>query len=176
MAKIAAGDRLAFAALFERHGGRVEGFLRRSLPPTAAAEVTQEVFLRVWRHAARYDRAKASPTTWLFSIARNARTDRQRRRARPEPDPDDPMWVPSAPVAPDTRAHRAARDATLKARVHSLPPKQRQVIELAYLEGLTLSEIAERLAVPLGTVKSRVRLAMGRLRDDPEVATLDPDA
>jgi len=172
---IATGNRQAFAALFQRHGGRVEGFLRRSLPSTAAAEVTQEVFLRVWRHAARYDPTKASPTTWLFSIARNARTDRQRRRARPEPDADDPMWVPSAPAPPDAATHLKVRDAALRARVEALPTKQREVIVLAYLEGLTLSEIAERLEVPLGTVKSRVRLAMGRLRTDPEVAPLHPN-
>ncbi len=173
MARIAAGDRDAFAALFRRHGARVEGYLCRSLPASAAAEVTQEVFLRIWRHADRYDPRRAAPTTWMFTIVRNARIDRVRRRARPEPDPDDPMWVPSAPMAPDAVAQRHSQDQAVRARVNALPEAQRQVIAMAYLEGRSLPEIAEALEVPLGTVKSRVRLAMARLRDDAELP--DPD-
>jgi len=175
MERIATGDRQAFAALFHRHGGKVEGYLRRTLPPTAAAEVTQEVFLKVWRYASRFDPRKASPTTWLYSIARNARTDRGRRRSRPEPDPEDPMWVPSEPPPPDAATQRRHRDATLRDRVAQLPDKQRRVIELAYLDGLTLSEVADHLGCPLGTVKSRVRLAMARLRDDPTLKPLAPE-
>lgn len=165
MGRIAQEQRDAFAELFRRYAGRVQGYLTKSLGAAAAAETTQEVFLRVWRKASRYDPSKASPSTWIFAIARNARVDRIRRVARPEPDPDDPMWVPSQPPPPDAATHRRREAERVRALVQALPDKQRQVVHMAYLSGRSLPEIASDLDIPLGTVKSRLRLAMARLRD-----------
>ena len=162
--RIGQGDREAFAALYEGWAGRLVAFLTPALGATAASETAQEVLIRVWRFAHRYDRRRASPATWIFTIARNARTDRYRRMGRPEPDPTDPMWVPAP--APDPVSHSVAtqRAERVRAALSEPPPKQREVMERAYLQGHSLSEIAAALEVPLGTVKSRSRLALQRLR------------
>jgi RNA polymerase sigma-70 factor (ECF subfamily) len=125
----------------------------------------QEVMLRVWRHAHRYDPDRAAATTWIYSIARNARTDRFRRMGRPEPDPDDPMWVPAAADDPLEAASATQTAERVRRALATLPPKQRDVMERAYLQGQTMAEIADDLGVPLGTVKSRSRLALTRLRE-----------
>lgn len=162
--QVAAKDRDAFAELFRRFAPRVAGFLRRALPEGRADEVLQDVMLRVWQKAPTYRPEKASPTTWIFAIARNARIDALRRDGRPEPEPDDPLWVPAAPEPPDVRVEQAHRDARVREALRGLPEPQVEVLERAYVQGQSLAEIAEALAVPLGTVKSRVRLAMERLR------------
>ncbi|MEQ1570017.1 MAG: sigma-70 family RNA polymerase sigma factor [Myxococcota bacterium] len=164
LAAIARGDRAAFSAFFHRFAPRINGFLRQSLPASKAEEVAQEVLLRVWRSAAGYDPSRASPATWVFTIARNARIDALRRGGRAEPEPDDPMWVPSAPPSPDEVTHRKAEEQQIRAALDQLPVGQLEVLERAYLQGQTLLEVSESLSVPLGTVKSRVRLALERLR------------
>jgi RNA polymerase sigma-70 factor (ECF subfamily) len=164
LAAIANQDRAAFAELFRRFAPRINGFLRQSLSAAKAEEVTQEVMLRVWRKAPSYDPARASAATWIFTIARNARIDSLRRTGRVEPDPEDPMWVPSAPPPPDELASRKAEEAKMREALDGLPPGQLEVLERAYLQGQTLTEVAEALGIPLGTVKSRVRLALERLR------------
>jgi RNA polymerase sigma-70 factor (ECF subfamily) len=162
--RIADRDRDAYAELFRRYAPRVNGFLRQSLPPAKAEEVLQDVMLRLWQKAPTYQPERAAPVTWIFTIARNARIDAQRRGGRAEPDPEDPMWVPSSPEAPDRVVEQAASDARVRVALQELPPSQLEVLERAYVQGQSLSEIAEALAIPLGTVKSRVRLAMDRLR------------
>jgi len=162
--RIAQGDRQAFAALYERYADRLCGFLRGSLGAAAAAETTQDVMLRVWRKAGRYDRRRAAASTWIYAIARNARTDRFRRMGRPEPDPDDPMWVPAGAPDPDAATAAGRRAQRVHEALAALPDKQREVMERAYLRGQTFSEIAAALDIPLGTVKSRSRLALNRLR------------
>lgn len=162
--RVADRDRGAYAELFRRFAPRLNGFLRQSLPPPKAEEVLQDVMLRVWQKSPTYQPALASPTTWMFTIARNARIDAQRRLGRAEPEPDDPMWVPSAPEPPDRRVEQASSDARVRAALQELPAPQLEVLERAYVQGQSLSEISDALAVPLGTVKSRVRLAMERLR------------
>ncbi len=164
LAAVARRDRAAFAELFRRFAGRVKGLLLRSLPPDRAEEVAQEVMLRVWHSAERYDPTRASPATWIFTIARNARIDAQRRAAHATPDPADPVWVPSPEEAPDAAAARRANADRMRLALDELPPNQLDVLHRAYLQGQTLTEVAEALSVPLGTVKSRVRLAMERLR------------
>lgn len=161
---VAARDRRAFAELYRRFAPRVNGFLRQGLSPARAEEVTQEVMLRIWHKASVYDPQRASPSTWIFTVARNARIDAQRRIARPEPEPDDPMWVPSAPDRPDVASEKRADEARVREVLEVLPEQQLEVLERAYIQGQTLNEVAEGLGVPLGTVKSRVRLAMERLR------------
>jgi RNA polymerase sigma-70 factor (ECF subfamily) len=161
---IAAGDREAFAELFRRFAPRINGFLRQSVPPSKAEEITQEVMLRVWRKAKSYDPARASAATWIFTIARNARIDSLRRSGRPEPEADDPMWVPSSPESPDQVVAKKASEAKMREALDSLPGCQLEVLERAYIQGQTLAEVSTALGIPLGTVKSRVRLAMERLR------------
>ncbi len=161
---VAERDRGAFAELYARFAPRVAGFLRQSLPASKADEITQEVMLRVWRKAPTYQPERASPATWIFTIARNARIDAIRRGGRAEPDPDDPMWVPSSPQAPDVAAEQRREDQRVRDALAQLPAGQLEVLERAYMRGQALSEVAEALELPLGTVKSRVRLAMERLR------------
>ncbi len=161
----ASNDREAFRAFFRRWAGRVHAWALRSHPDAVQAdEVVQDVFLRVWRHAARFDPARAAVSTWLWTVARNVRVDRMRR--------DHPRWLdlddvvaPTEPEAsPAYQVEAAQQSARVRDAVAELPPDQLTVLNLAYWEGRTLSEVATVTGVPLGTVKSRVRLALERLR------------
>jgi RNA polymerase sigma-70 factor (ECF subfamily) len=161
---IAQGDRGAFAMLFRRHAGRVKGFLVRSgFSMGEADEAVQEVMLSVWRRAASFDPARAGALTWIFAIARNRRVDMLRRR-RPEPDPDDPLFQPDPDPGAAARTMAADRDAAVRAAMAELSADQRDAVRLAFYEGLTHAQIAAFRDLPLGTVKSRLRLAMERLR------------
>jgi len=164
LAAVARRDRSAFEELFHRFAGRVKGLLLRSLPHDRAEEVTQEVMLRVWHSAVRYDPSRASPATWIFTIARNARIDAQRRTLHATPDPADPMFVPDPGESPYAAVSRRANADRIRSALDELPPNQLDVLDRAYLQGQTLTEVADALDLPLGTVKSRVRLAMERLR------------
>jgi RNA polymerase sigma-70 factor (ECF subfamily) len=164
LARVSQGDRAAFAALFGRYAGRVKGFLIRSgFPPAEADEAAQEVMLSVWRRADSFDPAKAGAATWIYAIARNRRVDMLRRR-RPEPDPDDPLFAPEPEPQPAAAAARRDRDRAVRAALADLNEEQRLVVRLAFYDGLSHGEIAAMIDAPLGTVKSRIRLAMGRLR------------
>ena len=164
LAAIAGGDRAAFAMLFRRHAGRVKGFLLRSgFAGPEADEAVQEVMLSVWRRASSYDPARAGALTWLFAIVRNRRVDMLRRR-RPEPDPDDPLFQPDPDPGAAARTMAADRDAAVRAAMADLSADQRDAVRLAFYEGLTHAQIAAFRDLPLGTVKSRLRLAMERLR------------
>ena len=161
-----ARDKAAFVELFGRYAGRIKGVLMRSgASPGQAEEAAQEAMLAIWRKADTFDPSRASASAWIFTIARNRRIDLIRRARRPEPDPDDPLYRPDPPVSPEAAAVVAARDKALRAAVAALTPEQRQVIFLSFYEGLAHGAIAERLDLPLGTVKSRLRLAAGKLRD-----------
>jgi RNA polymerase sigma-70 factor (ECF subfamily) len=158
-----ARDRIAFAALFGHFGPRIKAYLiRHGAGANMAEEVTQEAMLSLWRKAHLFDPAKASAATWVFTIARNLRIDQIRRERRPQIDPDDPLSEPLA-AADDTLAW-AQQEPRLRAALAMLPPDQARVIELSFFSDCPHSEIAERLSIPLGTVKSRLRLAMARLR------------
>jgi RNA polymerase sigma-70 factor (ECF subfamily) len=157
-------DRRAFAALFAHFAPRVKAYLRRLGTDQAIAEETaQEVLLAVWRKAPLYDPARASAAAWIFAIARNLRID-VLRRTRPtlqDPDPSDepaPAPLADAVIEADERARRV-RDA-----LGGLPPEQLTMLQLAFFEERTHSQIEADLGVPLGTVKSRLRLAMSKLR------------
>ncbi len=164
LARIACGDRAAFATLFGRYAGKVKGFLARGGAPSAEAdEAAQEVMLAIWRKAATFDPAKAGAATWIYAIARNRRVDMARRR-RPAPDPDDPQFRPDPAPPADSAAAAADRDRLVRAALSALSAEQRDVVRLAFYDGLSHAEAAEALALPLGTVKSRLRLAMARLR------------
>ncbi|KAA5604558.1 sigma-70 family RNA polymerase sigma factor [Roseospira marina] len=158
-------DRSAFAALFAHFGPRLKGFLMRQGATDAEADdLAQDVMLTVWRKADQFDAAKAAASTWIFTIARNRRIDVLRRERRPEPDPDDPMLV--GEPEPSAEAHMSTAQAQVRIRdaMATLPPEQVEVLTLSFYEDLPHSEIAERLGIPLGTVKSRLRLAFRKVK------------
>ena len=166
MARVAqVGDREAFAAIYRHFAPRVRSWLLgRGAREAQAEEILHDVMLTVWRKAGRYDPDRAAVSTWIFTIARNRHIDRIRRVARPEPDPDDPHFVPAAPAAADDAVAVHQETAQLTAAIAQLPPEQALVIRRAWLEGATLREISEETDTPLGTIKSRSRLAMNALR------------
>ena len=163
--EIARGDTGALETLYARYGGIAFGAAYRLLGDRQAAEeCTQDVFLSVWRRAASYDEERSLVTTWLFSIMRNRAVDIARRRAaRPV---ELHAEVTSPDHAPDTADLVEAADGSSRVAqaMAELPASQREVLTLAYFDGLSHTEIAEHLAVPVGTVKGRIRLALDRLR------------
>ncbi len=162
--RIAREDREAFATLFQRYAGKVKGFLIRSgFPPGESDEAAQEVMLAIWRRADSFDPSRAGGATWIYAIARNRRVDMLRRR-RPEPDPEDPLFRPDPEPPGDAALSIADRDRAVRAALGELTSDQAQAVRLAFYDGLSHSEIAAMLDMPLGTVKSRLRLAMTRLR------------
>lgn len=158
------GDRAAFGALFLHFAPRVKAYLMRmGTSPEAAEELAQETLLALWRRAASFDPAKAQASTWIFAIARNLRIDlaRRERRALPGEDPTD---APSAPVEPEAELAASEKARRIGLALADLPTAQAEVVRLAFFSDKPHSEIAGELALPLGTVKSRLRLALGRLR------------
>lgn len=165
LAGVAARDRAAFVALFGRYGGRIKAFTMRSgASPEDADEIVQDVMVSVWRRATSFDPERAAVSTWIYAIARNRRIDGLRRARRPRPDPFDPALQPEP--APDglDRVARAEREAALRAGLAGLAPEQRAVLVAAFYDGRSHGEIAAALGLPLGTVKSRIRLAFQHLR------------
>lgn len=163
--RVAQGDKDALRELYERFGSILFGMSFRVLGDRQAAEeCTQDTLLAVWRRAGAYDPRQASVGTWMIAIARNRAVDLLRRRAARPSDPH--AEIERADEAPDV-ADSVAADETSRlvaAALAELPEPQREVLVLSYFQGLSHSEIAERLALPLGTVKGRTRLALDRLR------------
>nr|WP_246870490.1 sigma-70 family RNA polymerase sigma factor [Mameliella sp. LZ-28] len=156
-------DEAAFVALFRHFAPRVKAFLMRSGADAAQAEeCVQDVMATVWQKAAQFDPARASAATWIFTIARNRRIDALRKQKRPEPE--DLPWGPEAEPDQEDRLGLQQETEHLGEALASLPAKQRDLIEKAYFGDLTHSEIAEATGLPLGTIKSRIRLALQRLR------------
>lgn len=159
-----AADRRAFAALFEHFAPRVKSYmLRLGAPPEAAEELAQEALLSVWRKAGLFDPSRAGASTWIFAIARNLRIDAIRRERRPKIE-DDPTDAPEAEPSADAVIAAVERDARLRQAVGVLPVDQAEVVRLSFFQDKPHSEIARDLNLPLGTVKSRLRLALQRLR------------
>jgi RNA polymerase sigma-70 factor, ECF subfamily len=162
-------DPRAFEIVYDRHGGAAFSLAYRMVGNRSAAEdITQEAFLSLWRSGARYDRARGSVRTWLLGIVRNRAIDLLRREVMQAPalsfDDEIADKRPSSSVATDVEALR--RDAARQVRgvLNELPGDQVRVIELAYFGGLTHSQIANMLGMPLGTVKGRMRLGMEKIR------------
>lgn len=158
-------DREAFALIFRHFAPRVKAFLMRSGADAAMAEeCTQEVMATLWQKAHLFDPGRASAATWIFTIARNRKIDAVRKTKRPEPE--DLPWGPEAePDQEDALALQQESDK-LEAAIGALPDKQRELIEKAYFGDLSHSEIAAETGLPLGTIKSRIRLALDRLRHE----------
>jgi RNA polymerase sigma-70 factor (ECF subfamily) len=159
-------DRQAFALLFKRFAPRVKAYLMRSgMGASAAEEVAQEAMLSVWRKAAYFDPARGGVSTWIFTIARNLRIDRLRKERLPDTFDVEPSEEADPPPSAEATVLAVERDARVRQALGALPEEQAVVVRLSFLSDKPHGEIARELGIPLGTVKSRVRLAMKRLRD-----------
>jgi len=167
-----ARDREAFGHLFDHFMPRLAAYVGRlGADGATAEEVAQEVMLLVWRRAETFDPRQASVATWVYTIARNKRIDVLRRENRPALDPDDPALVPDPPRPADDTVDQGRLETRLRAAIGSLPPEQAELVRLAFFDDRSHSAIAADRGLPLGTVKSRIRLALDRLRKsmrDPE--------
>jgi RNA polymerase sigma-70 factor (ECF subfamily) len=164
---VARGDRDAFTRFYDRHAALVHTFALRILRDRGEAEeVVQDVFLQVWRQAASYTTDRGTPEAWLITLTRSRGIDKLRSRRRRDEmvrPADNPDRLPESAVQESAAGPAEAR-ATLGGVLADLPAAQRSVLELAYFDGLTQSEIAARLGEPLGTVKTRMRSGLERLR------------
>ncbi|MCB1865775.1 MAG: sigma-70 family RNA polymerase sigma factor [Chromatiales bacterium] len=167
LARCALGDRAAFAELYQRTSAHLFGLVVRILRRNdTAEEVLQDVYIRVWTHAADYRADRAQASTWLATIARNRALDEVRRRGREAPLPDDVIdTLDDAGPGPAQQAESQSTARALDDCLDQLPPGQRHSLVLAYCEGYTHSELSERLAQPLGTVKSWIRRGLDWLRE-----------
>lgn len=158
-------DESAFVALFEHFAPRIKGFLIKSgASATMAEECTQEVMATLWQKAYQFDPTRASVSTWIFTIARNKKIDLLRKQRRP--DPEELFWGPEAePDQADAVILQQESERLTKA-LQSLPEKQRVLLQRAYFGDLSHGEIAAETGLPLGTIKSRIRLALERLRHE----------
>jgi RNA polymerase sigma-70 factor (ECF subfamily) len=166
--RMVAGDEGALAALYDRYSGMLFAMLVRTLrDPQAAEEILQDLFLQLWRCAARFDATRGSLPAWLMVIGRNRALSRLRTREHREIPEDIEAFpanaVPSS-VNLEDDAERSLLMEKLRTAMATLPAEQREAVELAYFEGMTQTEIAARTGSPLGTVKSRVRSAMQSLK------------
>jgi RNA polymerase sigma-70 factor (ECF subfamily) len=162
-------DRNAYAELFRHFAPLLKAFALSSPGMSSnalAEEMVQEVMLRIWNRAGTFDSAKASATTWIYTLARNCRIDLLRRkfRVREEVDVDELWDVGTDPEEPESGLYQQRIEVDVRAALAELPPEQRVVVTKVYIEGKSHSEVAEELDLPLGTVKSRIRLAFSKLK------------
>ena len=171
VARVAAQDARALAELYDRYSRPVYSYLYRVCgDPQTAEELLQEVFFRVWRQATTFDSSRGAFVSWVMSIAHNLAIDEVRRVGRrPRAGTDDPERILSQVVdrdpSPDEMAWLGDLRCQMRAAIDQIPAPQRDVIELAYFSGLTQREISQRLGIPMGTVKTRTRLGLLRLRE-----------
>ena len=167
---VARGSGDALGELYDRYASIAFGLARRILPqPDLAEEVVQDVFAQVWRDAPRYERDRATVAGWIVMLTRTRAIDRLRaRKARPDQvtavEPSSAPALVSTTRSPEAVTISEQEVRQVKSALGELPENQRALVELAYYEGLTHTEIAERTGVPLGTVKTRLRTAMMALR------------
>lgn len=158
-------DRAAFQGLFEHFAPRIKAYLMRlGAAPQLAEDLAQEAMLALWRKAALFDPSKASAATWVFTIARNLRIDALRRERRSRVDPDELSLAPEMECGADEQLVMRQGENALRLALRILPPEQAQIVMQAFFSDKPHSQIAVELGIPLGTVKSRLRLAMARLR------------
>jgi len=156
----------AFRQLYQAYAPRVKSYMiRQGADANTAEELAQETLLTVWRKAALYSGEKGSATTWIFTIARNLRIDRLRREVLWQELPEGHDETASSDILPDEAVSEAERRGRVQRAMSTLPEDQLEVVNLSYIDGLSHSEIAEKLDLPLGTVKSRMRLAYQKIRE-----------
>lgn len=158
-------DRDAFAMLFDYYAPRLATYLQRlGAEPALAEEIAQDAMVALWRKAELFDPAKSSVGTWLYRIARNRRIDLLRRSRGATVELEDALIPADDAALADEALGDRERDGIVRRAMSVLPPEQLALVRLAFFEGRSHSEIAEALSLPLGTVKSRIRLAFSRLR------------
>ena len=153
-----------FELLFRHFAPRAKAYMARTGSPGSAEELMQETMVAVWNKAVMYDPGKGAAATWIFAIARNLRIDAYRREKHPEFDENDPAFQPASEPAADSAMEAEQSARTVRAALATLSADQSEVLRLAYFEDKSQSAIAETLNLPLGTVKSRMRLAFNKLR------------
>lgn len=159
-------DQAAFAALFDYYSPRLKGhLLARGATSATAEEIVQDVMLAVWHKAEQFDATRGSVSAWVFALARNAFIDRVRREHRPVVDPNDPLLAAGSAAADTERLLLESEDQRqLAAALRSLPTEQQHVVQRSFFHGESLAQISAAGGLPLGTVKTRARLALSRLR------------
>jgi RNA polymerase sigma-70 factor (ECF subfamily) len=158
-------DKEAFSALFDHFAPRLNATLRKlGTSPEQAEEVVQDTLLAVWRNASQFDRRKASPSTWIYTIARNRRIDLLRKTRRPEMDFHDPALVPDSEDSAESKSIKDTEETLIRKAIAELPAEQAELLQLAFYEEKTHKRIAIEKNLPLGTVKSRLRLALDKMR------------
>jgi RNA polymerase sigma-70 factor (ECF subfamily) len=158
-------DRAAYGELFSYYAPRLKSYVMRlGADASLAEEVAQDVMVTVWRKANLFDRSQASVSTWIFRIARNRRIDLFRRSRKPDLDPEEPLILPAPSEQPERRVEAREAEERVREAMKDLPAEQLDMLKLAFYEGLSHREIAEKLDLPLGTVKSRIRLAFVKMR------------
>lgn len=158
-------DRSAFKKLYEHFAPRLKSFLLRiGSDMSAAEEICQESMIMVWRRAETFNPDSAGASTWIFTIARNKRIDKLRKDNRPLPDLNDPSFFQIPVDKSDDILQRVEEEKKIKNALKNLPPEQAKLILSAYYEEKSHRKIADETNLPLGTVKSRIRLAINRLR------------
>jgi RNA polymerase sigma-70 factor, ECF subfamily len=158
-------DAQAYRVLYEKFGPIVKAFMMRQGTDAATAEeLAQETMLSIWRKAALYSQDKGSVATWIFAIARNLRIDQLRKEKTWVELPDNYAQEASSDTSPDEAVSGEQQRAKIKKALDGLPGEQREVVVLSFIEGMPHRAIAERLSLPVGTVKSRIRLAYLKLR------------
>lgn len=168
IALTAQGDQSAFSRLYDQSSPQIYGLVLRILgQPAMAEDVTLEVYTQVWKHAHSYDRQRGTPMAWLITLARTRAIDRLRatRAERASVSLDEAAWIPSDDASPEERSSARQREAIVQTALAQLSTEQRDALLLGYFGGYSQSEIATRLNLPLGTVKTRMRLGLMKLRD-----------
>lgn len=168
IALTAQGDQSAFSRLYDQSSPQIYGLILRIIGhPQTAEEVTLDVYTQVWKHAQSYDRQRGTPMAWLITLARTRAIDRLRatRAERHDTSLDDAAWIPWDGATPEDESATQQRQGIVQRALAKLSPEQREALLMAYFGGYSQSEIAEQLKLPLGTVKTRMRLGMLKLRD-----------
>lgn len=179
LTKVGAGqDKVAFGALFEHFSPRLKTFLMRgsNLSPENAEELVQETMTKVWRRAPSFAPTQASASTWIYTIARNTRIDWFRKNSKQDPllFRADDLYGDNDEVSPYSTLVQLRSNASIREQLNELPQEQSAVLNMMYFKGLSGQQAAEALAIPLGTVKSRIRLALAKLRIGLAVSSDDP--
>jgi RNA polymerase sigma-70 factor (ECF subfamily) len=177
LALVGRGDREAFARLYDMYGAAAYSLaLRIVRDRDLAADVVQNVFLAVWTGATQFDSGRGQPSTWIMTMTHHKAVDVVRREQRRRTEPLEAAGDEAAQTAPvEEQAWRGVARDHVRAALRRLPDPHREVLELAYFAGFTQTELADRLAVPIGTVKSRTFAAMNALREQLEAAGLHPE-
>lgn len=176
LARVAQGDRAAFESLYDRFAARVYGLLIRMLRNTREAEdAMQETFWQIWDHANRYDSSRADPEAWIIMLARSRGIDQLRKRNQKVVSAgQEKLAAAAAPAEQTVELERSEAIAQTVFALSRLPAEQRGPIELSFYNGLSHQEISEQLSIPLGTVKTRIRTGMQRLREHLETREVIP--